>query len=1278
VTANEDFLFAQEAIAQGFVTEAQVEEGLLLQKRMAEDLKLDERLGVILVKRGYLAEDQARRVYARIEPDKAGEIRGYRLLDVIGRGAMGTVYRALHLGLNREVAVKVLRPDLVGDRTQVERLRAEAKMLADLDHPNVIRALDAGESNGFPFVAMEYVEGETLRDKLRREGPLPEPEALRITRAIADALERARRMGIVHRDVKPGNVLMARNGTPKLMDLGLAKGPIDLGLTQHGATVGTPQYISPEQAVDPKKADTRSDIYSLGATLYAMLVGKPPFDGQTLAEILTKVLYEVPVPVRTLRPEVSPEAGYLVERMMLRDPSLRYRTPALVVEDIDRLQQGTSILPTGFSGNWEAYLLRKRARKTLVVGGAVAAVALLGFGGWRLWAAFSEGRETRAARIQAAERALGATNEIPATADEASIAQRLARVQAALDEMGDEDLPRHRLDLVKRRTALSHVLTRLQDLAILWRDAVEPAAATGNFAGADAALEGFARANAGNEPVERAAREARRSVRDRSDAALKDARSAWQRESPASFDDVVRLARAWGEATQSGFATTDALLRERGAAQDAMQAAAQIDAAARLGRDPLAPAEVDALLARRDFAELRRRLDAGPRSALDELDKRLDRLAPLFGERTLRALVEAPFDEARRQAEERVEDAAFAAIATADRLAAAREFAAAIEHLKAFADAVGDSFDTWIVPEHRRAIEGQRDLGLAEASARWDRLLVDVVAALQARDAQAARERVRAEEGSRHFDAFPEFAARFESLRREFAAYDDFWRRAFAGLSTHVGPAPERWLDTVRLATGEPARKWEVRSVDPATLTFVIVSHAGNTVGRPETKGAETLSDEQWVALAGEAPRPAPADEARSHAMFELVRAPTRTGESDFYLLLRVYERVRDLFEQGDDAGGPLAAHVRALIGALEREAAEHETQATRSLVSMRQHVAAAQYDLAGHHIDRLKRAPLVHTKAVKGAWAELERESKAVEAGHLKNQVQRLLPGAHVNHRQGDQYDVDIAFDFNSEGQTSSVVSGLARLIPFGQETALTPGSGEANRALRLLPDDAGRLVTNRPLAFENPFDDAFEVSMAFELHLRGHTPFFLAVDLGGVVAGVLSADPRHLKFPPGTPAAPKEKDRSASEFDFYGRGRGVLFHVPDPRSKRPGALPGFGEPHRWRWEEGHQGRHFVGRERDLRERDPDRSMLRRWFAFESREKPYRVKVSRRKDAMRLEVDGQAVWEETDARFASAARTGLLQILTYTTCDIDNVLLSGRVSEGWLARKEAERKPAK
>jgi hypothetical protein len=192
MTSNEDFLFAQEAVAAGFVTEAQVKEALELQRRMADDLHLDERRSARqarLPRRGPgpagLREDPARQ-------GGPGQIHGYRLLEVLGRGAMGTVYRALHVGLNREVAVKILRPDLAGDRTQVERLKAEAAMLASLDHPHIVRALDAGESNGFPYVVMELVEGETLRDRLRRDGRLPETRPC-ASRGLADGSS-ARRM----------------------------------------------------------------------------------------------------------------------------------------------------------------------------------------------------------------------------------------------------------------------------------------------------------------------------------------------------------------------------------------------------------------------------------------------------------------------------------------------------------------------------------------------------------------------------------------------------------------------------------------------------------------------------------------------------------------------------------------------------------------------------------------------------------------------------------------------------------------------------------------------------------------------------------------------------------------------------------------------------------------------------------------------------------------------------------------------------------------------------
>jgi hypothetical protein len=415
--------------------------------------------------------------------------------------------------------------------------------------------------------------------------------------------------------------------------------------------------------------------------------------------------------------------------------------------------------------------------------------------------------------------------------------------------------------------------------------------------------------------------------------------------------------------------------------------------------------------------------------------------------------------------------------------------------------------------------------------------------------------------------------------------------------------------------------------------------------------------------------------------MFELARVPVRTPESDYYALIGVYEGIRDLFEQGGDAGGPLAAHVREQVAALRKEAAEYEAQAATTLTTVREHMAAARYGAARHQIDRLGESPLVHTHAAKAAQPEIEREKSAVEAGLVKREIEGLFPGSRVTHRQGNERDVDLAFDLNTPTQGVNLVSGLARFVPLSDDGTVTPGAGSSNWVLRLLPDDEGRLVKDRPLAFENPFEAASEVSIAFQLHLRGHTPFFLGVDVGGVQVGVLSADPELAeKFGPGAIPPPlllPSKSRVPAEFDFYGRGRGVAFHVTEVRPRGPG-LVGFGDPARWKWDEGHQGRHFVGREREARERDPKSPMLHRWFAFERRDRPYRVHVSRGEASgepyVRLAVDNQEVLRESDPKFRAAPSTGLLQILTYTTCEIDDVLLSGRVDAGWLKRKEAER----
>ena len=197
----------------------------------------------------------------------------YELLDRVGAGAMGTVFKARHKRLNRIVAIKILKPSLARDKRYVERLRREARIVASLSHPHIVTGYDLGEEGGYHFFVMEFVEGKSLRQLLTEWGMFSEDYVLRVARETAMALDHAYQRDVIHRDIKPGNILIDENGKVKLTDMGLAKGPADLTLTRDGATVGTPMYISPEQARNPQDVDVRSDLYSLGATLYHMATG---------------------------------------------------------------------------------------------------------------------------------------------------------------------------------------------------------------------------------------------------------------------------------------------------------------------------------------------------------------------------------------------------------------------------------------------------------------------------------------------------------------------------------------------------------------------------------------------------------------------------------------------------------------------------------------------------------------------------------------------------------------------------------------------------------------------------------------------------------------------------------------------------------------------------------------------------------------------------------------------------------------------------------------------
>jgi len=273
---------------------------------------------------------------------KTRRLGGYELLSKVGRGGMGVVYKARQLSMNRLVAIKILAPRLARNKEYIGRFIREAQAVGRLNHRNIVQGLEAGERDGFYYFAMEYVDGETVHQMIMREGALKETLALNIVRDVARALSHAHRVGLVHRDIKPGNIMLTRGGVTKLCDLGLAREK-DRGTAAPGkahVAVGTPYYISPEQAMGQDNADIRSDIYSLGATLFRMVVGDVPFDGESPGEILSHHI-QTPLPWPShLNPNVSDNTSRLIAKMMAKDPKERYQTPSELVEDIERVLEG--------------------------------------------------------------------------------------------------------------------------------------------------------------------------------------------------------------------------------------------------------------------------------------------------------------------------------------------------------------------------------------------------------------------------------------------------------------------------------------------------------------------------------------------------------------------------------------------------------------------------------------------------------------------------------------------------------------------------------------------------------------------------------------------------------------------------------------------------------------------------------------------------------------------------------------------------------------------------
>ena len=267
--------------------------------------------------------------------------RRYVIKRKLGSGGMADVYLAEDQELGRRVALKLLNERHAADEQFVERFRREAQSAAGLNHPNIVSIFDRGRAEGTYYIAMEYLDGRTLKELLVRNGPTPIPIAIDYARQILGALAFAHRNGIIHRDIKPHNIVVGADGRLKVTDFGIARSGASQ-MTEAGSIVGTAQYLSPEQARGAP-VDPRSDLYSLGIVLYEMLTGKVPFTGDTPVEIAMKHLSQIPEPPSTLRPEVPHDLDAVVMRALAKDPDQRYGSAEEMDADLARVARGVAV-----------------------------------------------------------------------------------------------------------------------------------------------------------------------------------------------------------------------------------------------------------------------------------------------------------------------------------------------------------------------------------------------------------------------------------------------------------------------------------------------------------------------------------------------------------------------------------------------------------------------------------------------------------------------------------------------------------------------------------------------------------------------------------------------------------------------------------------------------------------------------------------------------------------------------------------------------------------------
>jgi serine/threonine-protein kinase len=303
-------------------------------------------LGDLLVQHGYITHTQLERLNTALDEDSmyrpAQQIPGFQILSKLGQGAMAVVFKARQLSLDRTVAIKVLPKRLSENPEFVERFYREGRAAARLNHHNIVQAFDVGESGGYHYFVMEYIDGQTVYDVLTDGRPLSESEALRIVLQSAKALEHAHAQGLIHRDVKPKNLMLTKSGDVKLADMGLARevGDYATATAEAGRAYGTPYYIAPEQIRGEITIDARADIYGLGATFYHMVAGKVPFDGTSPSAVMHKHLKEPLVPPDHINRSLTSGIGEIIEVMMAKAADDRYPSMTETITDLEAVANG--------------------------------------------------------------------------------------------------------------------------------------------------------------------------------------------------------------------------------------------------------------------------------------------------------------------------------------------------------------------------------------------------------------------------------------------------------------------------------------------------------------------------------------------------------------------------------------------------------------------------------------------------------------------------------------------------------------------------------------------------------------------------------------------------------------------------------------------------------------------------------------------------------------------------------------------------------------------------